>query len=74
MTTQQNWFPTLVSALQSEDLLDLWLKRFPFGEQAVSYGETFCITLDDGSRYGRVVSIYRSDTTGNYERPLHYQC
>lgn len=69
---KRNWFGTLVEALESEGLLDLWHKRFPFGEQAVRYNETVSATLEDGTRYGRYVSIYRNER-GMYERPIHYQ-
>lgn len=59
--SKQNWFPTLVSALDSEGLVDLW----PFGKNLV-YGESFSFNAD-----GKHISIYRSDT-GSYERPIHY--
>ena len=63
----QNFFPTLNAALESENLLDAW----PIGA-SVSYGQTFSFTYDDGSKYGRYVSIYR-DEQGRYERPVHYK-
>lgn len=64
----QNWFPTLNDALESEGLLEAWDCIWP----AIAYGETRSWTYDDGSRYGHYVSIYR-DSQGRYERPVHYK-
>lgn len=64
---KQNWFETLNAALESENLLDAWQCNWrPIGRD-----ETRQFTYDDGSRYGRAVSIYR-DEQGRYERPVHY--
>lgn len=64
---KQNYFETLNAALDSEGLIESW----PLGK-SLQYGETFSYTFDDGSRYGRYVSIYR-DTNGRYERPVSYR-
>jgi len=64
---KRNWFETLNAALVSEDLVDLWELGLNIG-----YGETVRITADDGSKYGRLITIYR-DETGRYERPVHYK-
>lgn len=66
--TKQNWFNTLNEALESEDLLDAWDMIMP----PIEYGVTFDWTWDDGSKYGRYISIYR-DEEGRYERPLQYK-
>ena len=63
----QNWFETLNSALDAENLSELW----PLGLN-IGYGEHIRITVDDGSRYGRLIAVYR-DETGRYERPVHYR-
>lgn len=65
---KQNWFDTLNQALISEDLLQAWDISF----RPIAYGETFSWTYDDGSKYGRYISIYRSQD-GRYERPVHYK-
>lgn len=65
---KQNWFNSLNEALASEGLVDLWPGR------PVAYGENVRIHVEDGSRFGRVISIYRNDQTGRYERPVTYQC
>ena len=64
---KQNWFETLNAALEAEDLVKYWELGLNIG-----YGETVSMTADDGSRYGRYITIYRSDT-GMYERPVHYK-
>lgn len=64
---KRNWFNTLNDALNSEDLLDAWEIQF----SPIQYGQTFSWTFQDGSRYGRYISIYRN-TEGKYERPIHY--
>lgn len=64
---KQNWFDTLNAALESEGLLDAWEPHF----LPLSYNKTYSWTWQDGSRYGRQVSIYRDDR-GRYERPVHY--
>ncbi len=67
---KQNWFDTLNDALESEDLLSTWDCTWA----PIAYGETRSYHVDDGTRYGRRVSIYRDDRTGSYERPVHYSC
>jgi hypothetical protein len=67
MTATQNWFPTLNSALEAEGLLEAWDCSSP----PVAYGESRSFTWQDGSRYGRLISVYR-DERGMYERPVHY--
>jgi hypothetical protein len=62
------WFKTLNDALQSEQLLDAW----PVTSPPMQYNETRSFTWEDGSKYGRLVSIYR-DERGLYERPIHYK-
>ena len=64
---KQNWFETLNAALESEDLVGLWELGLN-----INYGETVRMTADDGSKYGRLITIYRSDD-GRYERPIHYK-
>ena len=64
---QRNYFPTLNDALDAENLLPAWACTNP----PIQYGETRAWTHDDGSRYGRHISIYR-DERGMYERPVHY--
>lgn len=64
---KQNWFPTLNDALNSEGLIEAWDCTKP----PVNYGDTVAWTWDDGTKYGRRVSIYR-DERGFYERPVHY--
>jgi hypothetical protein len=66
--SKQNWFPTLNDALISEDLLDAWECTKP----PINYNQTCSWTWQDGSKYGRLISIYR-DNDGRYERPVHYQ-
>lgn len=56
-----NYFDTLHDALAAEGLLDLW----PI-TASVPYGATVGLACA-----GRWVSVYR-DTTGRYERPIHY--
>ena len=65
---QQNFFPTLNSALESEGLLESWALNFP----PLSYDSTYSYTFDDGSKHGHYVSVYR-DSGGRYERPVHYK-
>ena len=65
--TSVNYFETLNQALQSEGLLETWQVHFA----AIAYGCTFNYTVEDGTKYGHFVSIYR-DETGRYERPIHY--
>jgi hypothetical protein len=67
LKTQSNWFPTLNAALEAEGLLESWDLTFP----PLGYGQYFSYTWQDGSRYGRMVSLYR-ETDGRYERPIHY--
>jgi len=63
---RQNWFPTLNDALEAEGLVNVW----PLGLN-INYGQTVNFTVDDGTRYGHYVSVYR-DEQGRYERPVHY--
>ncbi len=63
----RNWFMTLSEALESEGLMEAWSCEY----SPIGYGQTFRWTWDDGSKYGHLCSIYRSDS-GNYERPVHY--
>ena len=63
------YYNTLSDALESVGVRDLW----PW-DQAVRYGETVRLKVDDGSKYGRVISVYRNDVTGRYEEPVTYQC
>ena len=63
----KNWFNTLAEALRAENLEDTWQLHF----NPIGYNETYTYTFDDGTRYGRYVSIYR-DERGMYERPIHY--
>ena len=64
----QNYFSTLNDALQSEGLLESWDISF----SPINYGESFSWTFQDGTRYGHLISVYRSET-GLYERPVHYK-
>ena len=64
---QRNYFPTLNAALEAENLLAAWDCTNP----PIHYGETRAWTYDDGSKYGRAISIYRNER-GFYERPVHY--
>ena len=59
-----NYFNTLAEALESEGL-DLLVHG------GINYSETYSVTIDDGTKYGHYVSIYR-DERGLYERPIHY--
>lgn len=63
----KNWFPTLNDALEAEGLLESWKLHF----NPIGYNETYTYTIQDGTKYGRYVSIYR-DERGMYERPVHY--
>lgn len=67
--SKQNWFETLNAALEAENLLDAWDSFNP----PIKYEETRAWTWQDGSRYGRRISIYRNER-GMYERPVHYAC
>jgi len=64
---KRNYFNTLNEALESESLLEAWDCCNP----PISYGETKSWTYQDGSKYGRQISVYR-DKSGRYERPIHY--
>jgi hypothetical protein len=64
---KQNWFDTLNDSLNSENLIDAWDITF----SPIGYGETRSWTWDEGSKYGRYISIYR-DSNGRYERPVTY--
>lgn len=65
---KQNWFETLNEALESEGLLDTWETHFP----PIAYNSNCSYTFQDGSKYGKFISIYR-DNSGKYERPVHYK-
>jgi hypothetical protein len=65
---KQNWFDTLSEALDAENVAHLW------DGTPVNYGETVRRHVDDGSKHGRVIAIYRHDQTGRYERPVTYRC
>lgn len=65
----KNWFNALNEALESENLIDTWNYLNP----AIQYNETRSYHYDNGTKYGRFVSIYR-DERGMYERPIHYDC
>lgn len=62
-----NWFDTLNQALESEGLLNSW----DCHNGGIAYGQTHGYAFDNGTKYGRYVSIYR-DEQGRYERPVHY--
>jgi hypothetical protein len=64
---KRNWFNTLNDALDAEGLLESWKPTNP----PLEYGETRQWAWDDGTRWGRWVSIYRNEK-GRYERPVHY--
>ena len=65
---KQNRFQTLNDALVSEGLLETWDSiKYP----PIPYNSTFSYTFDDGTKYGRYVSITRFED-GKYERPVHY--
>ena len=68
MAPKQNWFPTLNAALEAEGLIEAWDISF----SGIDYGQTFSWTHQDGSKYGRYISIYR-DEQGRYERPVNYE-
>ena len=63
----QNFFKTLNAALEAESLLQTWDPCWA----SMSYGETRQYDVDDGTRHGHHVSIYRAED-GRYERPVHY--
>jgi hypothetical protein len=65
--TRQNHFETLREALRAEQLQHLW----PISRN-IDYGETAEVLLPEGP-FHRKISIYRSNTTGRYERPVHYR-
>ena len=67
---KQNWFDTLSEALESESLLHTWDGS---NMGPINYDQNYSYHIDDGTKYGRQVSIYRS-ATGRYERPIHYSC
>lgn len=60
---KQSYFDTLRDALESEGLSDLWPTNLN-----VNYGESICLVVDY-----LVISIYRNNITGRYERPIHYK-
>lgn len=64
---KKNWFPTLNAALEAEGLLESWNPIWA----PIGYGENRTYIWDNGTKWGRYVSIYR-DERGMYERPVHY--
>lgn len=66
---KQNWFPTLNEALESEGMVEAWDISFA----PIQYGQTFAWRHEDGTKYGRQISVYRNEQ-GMYERPVHYSC
>jgi hypothetical protein len=64
---KQNWFETLREALRAERIEHLW----PISRN-IQYGENADVLVEDSKGFRRI-SIYRSDTTGRYERPVHYR-
>jgi len=62
---KQNKFNTLSEALDSENLSHAW------DERPIAYDQTLSLTYQDGTKYGRYISVYR-DERGLYERPIHY--
>ena len=64
-----NWFTSLHEALISENLLEVMGDHLITG--GINYGQTHSFTVDDGSKYGYFISIYRNEH-GIYERPIHY--
>jgi hypothetical protein len=62
---QHNWFETLNSSLESENLIDLW----PIGSN-INYNQTVQHIVADDQFY-RLISVYR-DNNGRYERPISY--
>lgn len=67
LNSKPNWFATLNEALMSEGLLLTWNATWP----PLKYGDNVSYTVDDGTKYGHYVSLYR-DERGLYERPIHY--
>lgn len=68
-TNRTNWFDTLNSALDSENLIETWDCLWP----SIHYGETRSYHFDNGTKFGHVVIISR-EMDGRYERPVHYNC
>ena len=60
-------YQTLNESLASVNLIDAWDITYP----AIDYCETRRWTWQDGSKYGRLISVYR-DQNGLYETPVHY--
>ena len=67
---KRNWFHTLNDALESEGLIETWNPSWA----PIQYGETRQYHVEDGTRHGHHVSIYRDGINGMYERPVHYAC
>ena len=61
------WFDTLHAALDAENVAHLW------DGTPVNYGETVRRHVDDGSKHGRIISVYRNER-GIYERAVTYKC
>lgn len=63
MKKEPTYFETLNEALEAEGLTQFWPTNLN-----ISYGESVSIIIDF-----LAISIYRSNTTGRYERPVHYK-
>jgi hypothetical protein len=63
MKTEPTYFETLNEALEAEGLTQFWPTNLN-----INYGESVSIIINFLS-----ISIYRSNTTGRYERPVHYK-
>lgn len=63
MKTEPTYFETLNEALEAEGLTQFWPTTLN-----INYGESVSIIINFLS-----ISIYRSNTTGRYERPVHYK-
>ena len=63
---KQNRFPTLSDALEAENIAHMW------DMHPLSYGETYGMTYQDGTKHGHYVSVHRF-SDGHYERPIHYK-
>lgn len=65
--SKKNFFETLNQALESENLVKLW----PVGSN-INYGETIQHIVENGDET-RLISVYRDNVNGRYERPVHYR-
>jgi hypothetical protein len=62
-----NFFETLNAALESENLVSLW----PLGSN-IQYGDTVQHIVESGKDL-ILISVYRDNVNGKYERPIHYK-